>query len=636
MTIKKTYPIIGMHCASCAKLIEKKLVKSSLIKNASVNYGNETAYVESIKNADQVVQNIVLGLGYRVGQNSDEQKAKDQKILKYKIIISGAVSLLVGIFPQEFYWASIVIQLTVGLNFYKAFLSDFKNLTFGMDSLVAIGTTAAIIGGYYETATTIITLILLGRYLETSVKLKSTNAIKKLVGLQKSLDSSLMVGDLVKVVPGQIIATDGVIIDGESYIDQSMITGEAIPVKKEMGDKVIGGTINKNGSFTFKVTTIGSETVLSQIVKMVSEALGSRAEVQKLVDKVTMYFVPIVFLAAVITFFIFGLPNAIAVLLIACPCAMGLATPTAIVAAVGYGAKHGILIKDVQALEILNKVSTFVFDKTGTITIGRPVLVNLIDKRYLQIAASLESNSDHPVAKAIVQAAIDKKIKMLKVYKFNNIEGIGVTGIINSKKYFLGRSENGSIELVTDNKTLSKFEVSDKIKDGVSEVISELQNRKINTWMISGDNHNAANLIAKKAGIANVLSGVMPKEKLEKLISLQKDGQVAFVGDGINDTPALAKADVGIAMGSGSDIAIESAGIILLNKKFNSLLTVLKLSHQTVNIIYQNLFWAFFYNVVLIPVAALGYLNPMLAAGAMSFSSISVVLNSLRLSKMKN
>jgi P-type Cu+ transporter len=665
MSLRKTYPITGMHCASCAKLIERKLKNVPGVINASVNYGNEQAFLEvgsGVRDSD--IRAAVSSIGYKVAENPEEEKKKKLGDLKIKIIVSALFSIVImvlGFLPSRMViryvilTLSTVIQFWIGAEFYKATWSGIKNFTTSMDSLVVVGTSAAyfysvyamFFGGlmYFDTAAVIITLILLGRFLETKAKEHTSDAIKKLVGLSpktarvihggEEVDipiEHLVVGDLVRVRPAEKIATDGVVTEGISYLDESMITGESKPVKKTKGERVIGATINGSGTFIFKVTKVGKETLLSQIIKMVSEAQGSRAEVQRFADTVSSYFIPVVFAVAIITFFFFGLTNAIAVLVIACPCAMGLATPTAIMVATGRGAKRGILIRDAGTLEILSKVKTFIFDKTGTLTVGKPVLVNSVDGKYLQISASLEVGSEHPIGQAIINKAKEEKIHLLKVSKFKAIHGLGVEGYIDGKKYFLGKDSRGGISLMAGGIILAPFEIQDKLKDGVGNVIQSLSNKKIETWMITGDSRPVANKIAKEAGIKNVLSGVLPGEKAQKVKQFKS---AAFIGDGINDAPALSVASVGIAMGTGTDVAIESSGITLLNKNFSSVLTAFELSRVTMNIIRQNLFWAFGYNVILIPAAALGILNPMLAAFAMAASSISVVLNSLRINKIK-
>ncbi len=645
MKIIKTYPIVGMHCASCAKIIERKIQKINGVETASVNYGNENAYVETIdKDIDFQIKKIVEKLGYKIGENVEAEKRREYLKLKTKVIISVSIAIFVMLsmffnIPYAHLYMpilAVIVQISIGFEFYQALWSDIRNLSFGMNSLVAIGTTAAVLGGYWDTSVTIISLILLGRFLEIRAKAKTGDAIKKLLELQGNSAENLMVGDVVRIFPGQKIPTDGIIIEGESYIDESMITGEPIPVEKTKGEKVFGGTINTTGSFSFEVTKIGKDTLLSQIIEMVRSAQGSRAEIQNLADKVSNYFVPVVIVLAIVVFFFFGVTNAIAVLIIACPCAMGLATPTAIIVGVGRGAGLGLLVRDVRALEVLSRAKTFVFDKTGTLTIGKPILKNKVDNKYLQIAASLEAHSEHPIAVAITQAASEKKIKTLKVTRFKALRGVGVEGYIKGNKYFLGKVKDYSIALNLDNKTLATFQVADKIKDGVGEVVDKLSGIGISIWMITGDSQMEAKKVGKNVGIKNILSGVLPDEKLSKVIGLQeKNGPVVFVGDGINDSPSLAKADVGIAMGTGTDVAMETAGITLLNKDFRSILTVHNLSRATIKIIKQNLFWAFGYNAILIPVAAFGLLNPMLAAGAMSLSSLSVVGNSLRLKRVK-
>lgn len=662
--IKKTYPIVGMHCASCARLIERKIKSIKGVSDASVNYANEIASVDFSENvSDKTIENAVIDAGYKFGKDVEKEKEISLKILKNKVIFSSVVAsivMLLGFVDSEFsplfsLILATLVQFWSGMDFYKAAWSGIKNMTTSMDTLVVIGTTSAYLysfynvfnGGpiYFDTSVVIITLILLGRLFESKAKSHTSDAIKKLIGIQaktatiirKGKDivipiDQLLTNDLVRVRPGEKIATDGVVFEGYSYVDESMITGESIPTKKTKNDVVIGGTINKNGSFIFQVTKVGKDTMLSQIVKMVSDAQGSRADIQKIVDVVSAYFIPAVLAIALITLLFFGLTNAIAVLVIACPCAMGLATPTAIMVGVGRGAKMGILVKDVQALEILDKVKTIIFDKTGTLTIGKPVLKNSVSSRHLQIAASLEINSEHPIASTIVEQANKLKLKLLKVSRFKNIEGKGVEGIIGDKKYFIGKTEDHSIVLKNNKKTLSEFVIEDKIKIGVKSVVSKLNEKGLDVWMITGDNKNAAEKIALESGIKNVISNVMPSDKSEKVKEFKS---VVFVGDGVNDAPALASANVGIAMGTGTDVAIESAGITLLNKDFESVLTAFNLSRKTMSTIKTNLFWAFGYNVILIPVAMFGFLNPMIAAGAMSISSISVVLNSLRLNSSK-
>ncbi len=641
------------------------------VVSSSVNYGNETAYLEIHDGgiAEGDIEKAIEGLGYKIGKNIEEEKKKKLASLKVKVVVSIILAgfIMVSGFiklPELTKYLILIlatiVQFWAGGEFYQATWSGIKNRSTSMDTLVAIGTSAAYFysiytlttGGpsYFDTSSVIITLILLGRFLEANAKSHTSDAIKKLLGLTPKTArvlrgreyieipiSELAVGDLVKVRPGEKVATDGVVSEGTSYIDESMLTGEPMPVKKEKGDTVTGATINKNGSLVFKVTKVGKDTMLSQIVKMVVEAQGSRADVQRFADSVSSYFVPAVLIIAIMVFVAwsingsFGnaLTNAIAVLIIACPCAMGLATPTAIMVAVGRGAKQGILVKDAESLELLNKIKTIIFDKTGTLTLGKPVLTNSVDRKYLQIAASLESNSEHPIGEAIVAKAKNEKLKSKKVKNFRAIEGKGIEGIVDGTKYYLGRP---GISLFEGKKLLAEFEVEDSLKPNVSEVIENLNRRKINVWMVTGDNRLTAEKIAKEAHIKNVLSEVIPGEKSQKVKEFHS---VAFVGDGINDAPALASANVGIAMGTGTDVAIESAGITLLNKNIGSVLSAFNLSKRTMNVIRQNLFWAFGYNIILIPVAALGLLNPMLAAGAMAASSISVVGNSLRLRTVK-
>ena len=699
---KKSFPIVGMHCASCAKLIERSLSKVPGVSNASVNYGSESAMVE-MKNdvEDKVLENAVKEAGYKaiVGKSKlskEEEKLKELKSLKTKVIVSAILSFFVfiGSFPELFKFSLnpiILLILTTpvlvwaGKDFYLATWSGLKNRAASMDTLIAIGTTAAYLysilsifgiveGMYFDTAAVIITLILLGRFLEAKAKSHTSDAIKKLLGLQAKtarvirgmveIDIPLdevKVGDLIRVRPGEKVPVDGIVVEGQSYVDESMVTGESLPVDKRVGANVIGSTINKSGSFIFKATKVGSETILSRIVEMVKVAQSTRAPIARMADLVSSYFVPIVLMLAVLTFvgwYVFSAPdgsfpvnafiNLVAVLIIACPCAMGLATPTAIMVGTGKGAEKGILIKDATSLETVHKINTIVFDKTGTLTKGIPMVTNVSDPKTLTIAASLEQGSEHPLGEAILRYAMEKKVKLKKLNNFKAIVGSGIEGVVDSKEYFFGKAveksdiiknledEGKTVMILKEkNKFLGFIAVADTLKDGVKEVVERLQNKNIEVWMVTGDNQRTANAMAKEAGIKNVMAEVLPEDKADKVKELKNTKRVAFVGDGINDAPALASADVGIAMGTGTDVAMESAGITLLNKDFKSILTAINLSKATMKVIKQNLFWAFGYNVVLIPAAAFGLLNPMLASFAMAASSISVVLNSLRLNKIR-
>ena len=705
--VKKSFPIVGMHCASCARLIEKSLTKVPGVLNASVNYGSESAVVELEGNvSDTKLESAVKNAGYRAilskGKLSkEEEKVKELKSLKIKVIVSSILSLIVfvGSFPEWFgvnlnpillLVLATPVQFWAGWDFYLATWSGLRNRTASMDTLIVMGTSAAFFysilsmfgvveGMYFDTAAVIITLILLGRFLEAKAKSHTSDAIKKLLGLQAKtarvvrggveIDvplNEVKVGDLIRVRPGEKVPVDGIITEGKSYIDESMVTGESLPVDKIVGASVIGSTINKSGSFIFKATKIGSETMLSQIIEMVKEAQSTRAPIARMADLVSSYFVPIVLMLSILTFvgwyvlgpITIGFPvnafiNLVAVLIIACPCAMGLATPTAIMVGTGKGAEKGILIKDAASLETAHKINTIVFDKTGTLTKGKPTVTDVSDPKILTIVASLEQGSEHPLGDAILGYAMEKKVKFQKVTNFRAITGFGIEGTIGSKKYFFGKPDKKgeSIKKLEDEgktvmvlkegvKILGFIAVADTLKEGVKDVVKHLENKKIEVWIVTGDNQRTAKAIAKLSGIKNILAEVLPEDKAQKIkelknVAFKATKCVAFVGDGINDAPALAAADVGIAMGTGTDVAMESAGITLLNKDFKSILTAINLSKSTMKIIKQNLFWAFGYNVILIPAAAFGLLNPMLASFAMAASSISVVLNSLRLNKIK-
>lgn len=705
MTTKKSFPIIGMHCASCAKLIERSLSKVPGVISCAVNYGSESATVELEENkvTDKNLGKVVEDIGYKAVFQEDgnkktpeeikeEEKEKELQKLKIKVIVSGVLASIIflGSFPELLRISlsplillilATPVQFWAGREFYLATWSGLKNRAASMDTLIAIGTTAAygysvlsifgvFKGMYFDTAAVIITLILLGRFLEAKAKSHTSDAIKKLLGLQaktarvlrdgKEIDIPLeevKVDDLIRVRPGEKVPVDGVITEGDSSIDESMVTGESIPVDKIVGANVIGSTINKTGSFIFKATKVGNETMLARIVEMVKEAQSSRAPIQRMADIVSSYFVPIVLMLAIATFvvwYVLGFPvgafiNLVAVLIIACPCAMGLATPTAIMVGTGKGAERGILIKDAESLETAHKINTIIFDKTGTLTKGQPVVTDVTDAKILSIIGTLEQGSEHSLGETISSYVKEKGVKLSKTENFKAIIGHGIEGVVDGKKYFFGKVEEKDEEikrlesngktvmgLTSEGKLLGYVAVADTLKEGVSEVIQKLDRKNIETWMVTGDNIRTAEAIAKQAGIKNIMAEVLPENKATKVVELQKSKRtIAFVGDGVNDAPALAASDIGIAMGTGTDVAMESAGITLLNKNFSSILSAINLSRVTMGVIKQNLFWAFGYNIILIPAAAIGLLNPMLASLAMAASSISVVLNSLRLNKIK-
>lgn len=663
-----------MTCAACARTIERKLSKTPGVERALVNLATNTATVEYAPGQAKIGDFIgaIEGLGYGVPQTApppDTEGAAYRR--RFWIAAAFTAPVMVLGMMDRAAWLQLALSLPVlffaGWPFYRAAWTALLHRSANMNTLIALGTGAAfsyslyetLRGGmevYYEAAAAIITLVLLGRVLEARARGKATEAIRRLMDLQPptarvlrdGVETEIAVervqpGDTVVVRPGERIPVDGVVLSGDSAIDESMLTGESLPVDKTAGAPVFAGTINRSGAVQYRVTKVGRGTVLQRMIDLVKQAQGSRAPVARLADVVSGWFTVGVLAAALATFgtwLLFvpvgsALVKAVAVLIIACPCAMGLATPTAIMVGTGRGAEHGILIKGGEALEMAHRIDTVVLDKTGTVTRGKPRVTRITpapafsEDELLRAAASAERYSEHPLGKAIVDAAVERGVTLQEVVGFQALAGHGVRGVVEGREVVVGRP---GVQVRIDGVSAGEIEVADTIRPEAAAAVRKLREMNIELWMITGDRRATAEAMAHEAGIDHVVAEVLPEGKVDAIRKLQAAGKrVAMVGDGINDAPALAQADLGIAMGTATDVAMEAGDITLMRDDLRAVAEAIELSRRTMRVIRQNLFWAFAYNTLGIPVAALGLLSPMFASAAMALSSVTVVSNSLRL-----
>ena len=713
--------VTGMDCASCAANVTRGLTRLSGVKEANVNFATSKAavtYDETKLTVEDIAQAIKdTGYGTTLDEKEHErQKEADLKKLRLKLIIGACLAIPAFVIGMVLMWFGIdvpykdyilfglatPVQFIIGWQFYRGAWAALRNRTATMDTLIALGTSAAYLysvyamlflpgtGQYFEVSAILITLVLLGKFLEARATGKASEAIERLLKLQPdtaivirggkerkiSIDQVKM-GDIIVVKPGQKIPVDGIVVTGQSSVDESMLTGESIPVEKSKGDLVAAGTINTHGAFRFKATRVGANTTLAGIIRLIEQAQGAKAPIQRFADSIAAYFVPVVVIIAIITAVVWlfagagvqaAILAAVAVLVIACPCALGLATPTAIMVGTGLGAKHGILIKGGDVLERAGTISAVVFDKTGTITEGKPKLTDIIplagveEDELLRIAATIEHGSEHPLADAIVNAAKERGIPLSLAKSMRAVPGKGIIAMVGKKQYSLGKPELARVKLgiaaktgpllekqgktvmflTQGNRLLGMLAVADTIRPTAKKAIEMLDSIGVKSYLITGDNAQTATTIASHAGIKNVFARVMPDQKAAHIKKLQRKGVVAMVGDGINDAPALAQADVGIAMGAGTDVALESGNIVLMKNDPADAARAILLSKATMRKIKQNMFWALFYNVLGIPIAAgalypfTGWLlSPIIAGGAMALSSVSVVSNSLLLKRTK-